>query len=169
MSNKFVLLLVLLSTTLFISGCITGEDSNKNNTTPAGIGNDMIPKTNLPQGFVYMATHEVSVPIGTSFMNATEGVYRNNGEDLYVQVIKSENPDAVIAQFRSRYANVKYIPFQEIYFNGHNATQVTDYTTINGNQKPHYTVIWPADKSVIIVGTSTQSQIVISLASATSH
>ncbi len=162
MSNKFVLLILLVSA-VFISGC-----TDKNNGTNPPVKPDLIPTTNLPAGFTYMGVHVTPVEIGGSSINATEGVYRNSGEDVYIQVIKNDNPEALITQYKTMYNNVRYNPFQEITLNGHKATQVTDYSTINGKQQPHYAVIWATEKAMILVSSPTaDAQTVIALATAT--
>ena len=159
MSNKFIILLVLL-TTVFISGCIFDKEKET-------IQSDYIPQTNLPSGYIYMAIHEASIDIGNSSLNALEGVYRYNGDDLYIQTIKNENPDALIAQYKLRYKDANYNPFEEVTINGHKAIRVTDYQTINGEQKPVYTLIWSTGKFMIIVGSSTEPYTVMGLATAT--
>lgn len=163
MSNKIVLMLILLVAGVFISGC-----ADKDNGTNPPVKPDLIPQTNLPDGFTYMGVHETPVEIGGSSINATEGVYRNNGEDVYIQVIKNDNPEALINQYKQEFKNVRYNPFQEISLNGHKATQVTDYSTVNGQQKPNYAVIWATEKAMIIVSSPTaDAQTVIALAAAT--
>lgn len=163
MSNKIVLMLILLVAGVFISGC-----TDKDNGTNPPVKPELIPTTNLPDGFTYMGVHETPVEIGGSSINATEGVYRNNGEDAYIQVIENNNPVALITQYKAMYNNVKYNPFQEISLNGHKATQVTDYSTINGQQKPNYAVIWATEKAMIMVSSPTaDAQTVIALATAT--
>ncbi|MFZ2410477.1 MAG: hypothetical protein WAW23_02795, partial [Candidatus Methanoperedens sp.] len=129
---------------------------------------DLIPTTGLPEGITFMGSHETYVEIGGSLINATEGVYRNKGEDFYIQVIKNNDTDDLIARYKSMYKNVRYEPFQEISLNGHKATQITDYTTINGKQQPNYAVIWAIEKATIIVSSPTADiQAVIALATAT--
>ncbi len=128
----------------------------------------LIPTTNLPAGFTYMGIHETPVEIGSFSINATEGVYRNNGEDFYILVIKNDDPEALITQYKARYKNARYDPFKEISFNGHKATQVTDYSTINGKQTQNFAVIWATEKTMIIVNSPTADiQTVIALATAT--
>ncbi len=128
----------------------------------------LIPTTNLPAGFTYMGIHETPVEIGSFSINATEGVYRNNGEDFYILVIKNDDPEALITQYKARYKNARYDPFKEISFNGHKATQVTDYSTINGKQTQNFAVIWATEKTMIIVSSPTAAlQKVIALATAT--
>lgn len=164
MSKKFVWMSALLVVVL-VSGYAY---YNSNGTVNPPAKPELIPQTGLPSGFTYMGTHETPVEIGGSRINATEGVYRYGGEDVYIQVIENSNPEALIDQYKLKYKSVKYSPFKEISFNGHTATQVTDYTTVNGQQKPNYAVIWATDKAMIIVGSPTAgADTVIVLAAAT--
>lgn len=163
MLNKFALLLLIA--TVFISGCISDKDNGTNTTVKP----DLIPQTNLPVGFTYMGTHETPVSIGDILINATEGVYRYSEEDVYVQVIKNDNPENLITKYKQRYKNANYNPFMDISFNGHKATQVTDYTLINGQQMPRYTVVWAAGDNMIIVGSSLNPKVVTALATATGY
>jgi len=167
MSKKFLLMPLLLITTLLISGCIFDKDNG--NTPPVKTG--VIPTANLPTGFTYMGTHETPVNIGGSSINATEGVYRDNGDDVYIQVIENDNPEALVAEYKQQVKKEykgSYDPFREIYLNGHNATQITDYTTINAQQKPSYAIIWATGKAMILVSSPTADiQTVLALASAT--
>lgn len=163
MSNKSILLILLVATVL-ISGCIVDKGKETTNTNKS----ELIPTTNLPDGFTYMGTHETPISIGNSSINAIEGVYRNNGEDAYIQVIENDKPETLITQYKQQYKNVRYDPFKELSLNGHKATQVTDYSTVNGQQKPNYAVIWATEKAMIIVSSPTADiQTVIALATAT--
>lgn len=163
MSNKSILLILLVATVL-ISGCIV--DKGKETTNPNK--SELIPTTNLPDGFTYIGIHETPIYLGNSSINATEGIYRNNGEDFYIQVIENDKPETLITQYKQQYKNVRYDPFKEISLNGHKATQVTDYSTVNGQQKPNYAVIWATEKAMIVVSSSTADiQTVIALATAT--
>jgi hypothetical protein len=164
MSSKNILFLMLIVPAIFISGCVSNKE-------PAGtqVSNPVIPQSNLPAGFSFMGIHEATVDIGGSSINGTEGVYRNNNEDLYIQVIKTNQPSFMVDQYKQTYKDAKYDPFEEVFFNGHNATKVKDYTTKNGKQVIEYTVIWANVDSVIIVGSSNDSNSVLNLAAATGH
>ena len=159
MSNKFGLLLLLFST-VFISGCIFDKEKET-------IKSDFIPQTDLPSGYTYLGTHEASISIGNLSLSAVEGVYRYNGNDLYIQTINNDNPDALIAEYKLRYKDANYSPFEDVTVNGHTALKVTDYATINGQQKPKYTVMWSTGKFLIIVGSSTDSYSVMAFATVT--
>ena len=163
MSNKKILLLVLL-TSVFISGCIFDKDDNGKQIN----GSKFIPQKDLPAGFTYMAIHETSVDIGNSSINAIEGVYRNSkGEDMYIQALENNSPSALINEYKLRYKDANWDPFEEIFVNGHKATKVKDYTTMNGQQTPKYSIIWATEKYMMLVGSSIDAQSVMNLASAT--
>lgn len=162
MLNKFIL--ILLTAAVLASGCIFDKD----NGTTAPPVNSLIPQTNLPAGITFMGIHEITLDIGGTKINATEGVYRNKGEDVYIQVIESGEPEALVSQYKLIYKNRKYSPFEDVSFNGHKATKITDYTTINGKQQPNYAVIWAAEKAMILVASPTADvQTLIALATAT--
>ena len=165
MSNKFVLLLIFLITAVFISGCIDGTKP------PETTGQALIPTTGLPAGFTYMGTHDVGMDIGGISVNATEGVYRNGEDDLYIQVIGTENPGALLEQYKSDFKKKfkdSYNPFEEISLNGHTATKIADFT-VNGQPKTVYSITWVTGKSMVIVGSSSDLQAVTALATATGH
>ncbi|MCZ7398993.1 MAG: hypothetical protein O8C62_04825 [Candidatus Methanoperedens sp.] len=165
MSKKLWISAVLIITVL-ISGCIFDKEKVDQNSTSGHI-----PQTDLPAGFTYMGIHETPVDIGGTLINATEGVYRyNNVQDVYIQVINNDNPENLIAIYKQRYSKVKYDPFKEISLNGHKATQVTDYTTINGNNTPNYTIIWATEKAMILVSSPTSdAQTLLAIATATGY
>lgn len=164
MSNKSILLILLVATVL-ISGCIVDKGKETTNTNKL----ELIPTTNLPDGFTYMGTHDTDLNFVSPSINAIEGVYRTNkGEDAYIQVIENDKPETLITQYKQQYKNVRYDPFKELSLNGHKATQVTDYSTVNGQQKPNYAVIWATEKAMIVVSSPTADiQTVIALATAT--
>ena len=158
MSNKIIVMAVLLVTAVFMSGCISD-----NGDEPVSV-----PDSDLPDGFTYLGTHETDVEVGDISMAATEDVYRNNnGEDIYVQTIESDNPTGLVTQFKTRYKDANYDPFKDIFFNGHIAIQVKDYINLNGKQEPHYTVIWATENSFMIVGSSKDETDVLNMAIAT--
>jgi len=134
----------------------------------------MIPKTNLPDGFVYLGVHEIPFDIGNSSINATEGVYRyNSKDDFYIQVVTNDNPTALMAQYKSelkKQFKTDFNPFEEIAFNAHKATKFTDFSTVNGNEKRRYDIIWTTEKAMILVTSpTTDIQTVIALATSTGY
>ncbi len=160
MSNKFALLFILLASAIFISGCISGKDNSMKTS-------ELVPKANIPPGFIFMASHETSVDINGNSMNANEEVYRYNSEEVYVQLIKNDNPQNLITQYKSMYKDANYNPFEDVTFNGHNATKVKDYSINNAKQIPYYTIIWTKGSSMMIVGSLPDDNAVLSLATAT--
>ncbi|MCX9013435.1 MAG: hypothetical protein OIN89_01320 [Candidatus Methanoperedens sp.] len=162
MSNKILLIAVLLVTAVFLSGCIFDKD----NGTGADTG--IIPDAKLPDGFTFLGSHDANVEVGNTTLPATEDVYRNsNSEDIYVQVIESDNPGGLITRFKLKYKDANYEPFKDIWFNGHIATQVKDYITLNGKQEARYVVIWATETSMMIVGSSAAEKDVLDMAIAT--
>ncbi len=167
MSNKFVLLLIFLITAVFISGCIDG-----NKTPVKATGLALIPTTGLPAGFTYMGTHDAGVEIGGKSVNATEGVYRKGENDIYIEVIGTENPGALLEQYKTDFKKKfgdKYNPFEDISLNGHPATKVADITIMNAKPITVYSITWTTGKSMVIVGSSSNLQTVTDLATATGH
>ena len=158
---------MFLATMVLISGCI----DNKINDNPVNktetITSEQIPTANLPSGFTFMAVHETDIDFGNSSRKAIEGVYRSDGDEVYVQVFNSETPEALIDEYKSQFKDANYDPFTEIPINGHNATQVKYYIIRNGTQIPKYNLIWTTKNSMIKVGSSFDAQKVIDLAKAT--
>lgn len=158
MSKKIIWIPVLLITAILISGCTT-------------TGTDVIPKNNLPDGFAYIGAHEIPVNIGSISINATEGIYRYNDNDVYIQVIESDNPQALLARYKEQIRKEfksDYNPFMPISINGHNATQVTDFHTVKGEpNQDYYTIVWTTSKDMISVSSPTaELKTVIALANA---
>lgn len=171
MSNKFILLLISLIAAVFISGCI---DVTKTPVQTAGQA--LIPTTGLPPGFTYMGTNNNADPmdIGGKLFNYTEGVYRKSGDDfeIYIQVIGTETPGALLEQYKSdikKKLGDRYNPFEDISLNGHPATKIADFTVMNGQPKTVYRISWVTEKSMVIVGESSDFQEVKDLATATGH
>ena len=163
MSKKIILLMLIISAFL-ISGCI-----DKDTKIPQTTNNEFIPQKNLPDGFSYMGTHDTSIHIGSLSLTAIEGIYRYDSQDIYVQAIKNNDPASLVRMYKDRYKDANYDPFEEVSFNGHKATQITDYVTIGGKQAPRYTVIWEAKEHLMIVGSFPDNKTVITLASATGY
>ncbi len=158
---------MFLATMVFISGCIDDKTSEDQVNKTGTIASEQIPTTNLPSGFTLMAVHETEVDIGASSRKAMEGVYRIDGDEIYIDVFNTETPGALIDEYKSQYKDANYNPFTEISINGHNATQVTYYITKNGIQIPKYNIIWVTKNSMIKVGGSVDAQKAIDLAKAT--
>lgn len=169
MPNKYVLLSILLITSVFLSGCIFDNNNDKQNQT---LEPDFIPKTNLPPGFTFMGIHDTTIDIANKSVSGFEGVYRYGGDDIYIIAIKSDKPEALLSQYK---ADIKqkfredYNPFEEITLNGHAATKLSDIMILNGKEERRYSIIWVKGGYMIQVGSSSDSLIVFSLASATGY
>ena len=167
MHNKYVLLSILIITSVFLSGCIFDDNNNKPNQT---IGPDFIPRTNLPPGFSFMGVHDTTKDIANSTFNMSEGVYRYGGEDIYIQAIKNDNADVLLSKYkeelRQKFVS-DYNPFEEITLNGHSATKYSDIRHVDG--KRLYSIIWVNKGYLIQVGSFADFVTVISLATATGY
>ncbi len=166
MSNKYILLSILIIASVFLSGCI--DDKTANTATPP----DFIPKTNFSSGFTFMGIHDTKVNIAGSMQSGFEGVYRYGGEDIYVVALKNDDPEALLARYkadiRAQYPK-DYNPFEEISINNHPATKVSDLSVSNGKEEKKYRIIWAKEGYVVEVGLSTNADAVNSLATATGY
>ena len=164
--KKPVILAILFAAAVIISGCIfDGDDSGKKPPE-----SELIPTAGLPEGFTYLGVHESSIDIGGSSITSTEGVYKNSGDDVYIQVIKDDTPEALLVQYKSQIKSKyrdDYDPFEEVSFNGHTATRAIEVTTLKGQPTPRYSVFWTSGSYMILVGTSSDPQAVMALAAAT--
>jgi hypothetical protein len=169
MSKKIIILSVFIAAAILISGCITDKNIGTKGNETKTINSDIIPTINLPSGLTFMAIHETTVDIGNSSRKAIEGIYRNNADEdeIYIDVVNTETPEALIDEYKSQFKDANYEPFTEISINGHKVTQVKYYITRNGTQIPKYTIIWATKNSMIKVGGSVDAKKVIDLATAT--
>ncbi len=169
MSKRIIILSVFIAASILISGCIFDKNNGTKGNETKTINSDIIPTINLPSGFTFLAVHESEVGIGNSSRKAIEGIYRSNTDEdeIYIDVVNTETPEALIDEYKSQYKDANYEPFTEISINGHKATQVKYYITRNGAQIPKYNLIWATKNSMIKVGGSVDAQKVIALATAT--
>ncbi|TRZ88684.1 MAG: hypothetical protein D4R88_07290 [Methanosarcinales archaeon] len=168
MFNKYILLSILIITSVFSSGCIF-ENNNKANQS---IGPDFILKTNLPAGFTYLGIHETTINIANSTVSRFEGVYRYGGEDIYIAAYKNDDPEALLSQYKAdlrKNFRKDYNPFEEISINGHAATKLTDVIVLDGKNVPRYSIIWANKGYMIQVGSFADVNPVVVLASATGY
>jgi hypothetical protein len=170
MSKKIIILSIFIAVSILISGCINDKNNGTKVNETQTITSEIIPTINLPSGFTYQAVHDTDIEIGNFSKKAREGVYRTEqGEDIYVQVFETEKPEELLEEYKAQYKDAGYDPFTPINFNGHKATQVMYYFTSNGKSVPKYNIIWTINNSMIKVGSSTDAQKVINLATATNH
>ena len=133
----------LLLMTILLSGCSedTGEDF-KNYS-----------------GYEYIGMHTISDynDLSGKIINSSEIIYLDNDDfNVYLQIIELKSKAATV-EFISNYKS-QYKPlvndnrFNELFFNGHNATRITSYTYRDGGiQVPIYQIIWNNDSNVFIV------------------
>ncbi len=169
MSKKIIALSILLVASVLLSGCIF-EDKNRTNSSS---NPDFIPQTNLPPGFIFMGINDdFNMDIANSTIKGVEGVYRYNGKDIYIQAIKNDNPEALLAEYKENLRKEfkkGYNPFEEVNINGHAATKINDAMIVNGNQQMRYSIIWANKGYLIQVGSFDDPTTVFSLASATGY
>jgi len=135
---------------------------------------EFIPEDNLPMGFTFMGSHDSIFEINGTTMKSQEGVYRYNSiNDIYIEVIKTDNPDILLNQYREQIKKQfkeGYDPFKEITINDHKAMQITDYSTVDGKQKPFYSIVWTTKNAMILITSPiTELQPIITLATATKN
>ena len=168
MSKKIIILSIFIAASILISGCIIDKNNGTGNETKTNISN-IIPTINLPSGVTFIdVNNEANISIGNSSIKAIEGIYRSNTDkdEIYIDVINTETPEALIDEFKSYYKDANYDPFTEISINGHNATQVKYPVTDNGSQILKYNIIWTTKNSMIKVGGSPDLKKVKDLAEA---
>ena len=168
MLTKYILLSILIISSVFFSGCVF-ENNNKPNQT---IGPDFIPTTNLPAGFTYMGIHETTINIANSTMSGFEGVYRYGKDDIYITAVKNDDPEALLSQYKAdlrKPFKADYDPFEEITINGHSATKFTGFRIEDGKTVLRYSLIWANNGYLIQVGSLADVNPVVVLASATDY
>lgn len=167
MSKKYILLSILLIAPVLLSGCIFENDNKMNQTeTP-----DFIPQTNLPAGFTFLGiNNDFKMNIENSTFKGVEGVYRNGGEDIYIQTIKNDNAGVLLSKYREELRQkFKNDPFEEITINGHPAVKFNDVRIIDGKQQMRYSIMWAKQDYMVQVGSFADFVTVVSLASATGY
>lgn len=169
MSKKYILLSIILIAPILLSGCIFENDNNANQTvTP-----DFILQKDLPAGFTFLGiNNEFKMNIANSTYKGVEGVYRNGGEDIYIQTIKNDNADVLLSKYKEELRQKfksDYNPFEEITINGHPATKFKDIRIIDGKEQIRYSIMWAKQDYMVQVGSFSDFVTVVSLATATGY
>ncbi|MGB9930034.1 MAG: hypothetical protein ACPK85_16835 [Methanosarcina sp.] len=140
--------------------------------------------TTLPAGFNHTATLPISVDQikadyeaenVSGIVGGSEGLYKANGSDFYVDVIELENKEAAenfISVYKASFPPLQEgsSRFTEESFNGHSATLITDYITAGGKTVPRYSYIWNNENFVIAVfGNTDDASLVKQLAVAVEY
>jgi hypothetical protein len=137
----------------------------------------------VPAGFNYTGTIPLTVDeIKTSYKagnasgiaGGSEGIYKANGTDFYVDVIELENQEDasnLIATYKASFPALNQgSRFTEETINGRNVTRIMDLVTSNGKAEPRYSYIWNNENFAIIVfGNTPDASIVKQLAVATEY
>lgn len=160
----------------------TDSSSSEANSNSAELVN-ISKLENLPAGFEYVG----SVPLDASgikidynadnvseVVGGSEGLYKFNGTDFYIDVIELENSEAttnLIDAYKSSFTPLTDgSRFVEESFNGHSAVRIADYVTTAGNEAARYTYIWSNGNHVFVVtGSTADDSLVKQLAEATGY
>ncbi|HWQ49437.1 MAG TPA: hypothetical protein VN414_10925 [Methanosarcina sp.] len=160
----------------------TDSSSSEANSNSAELVN-ISKLENLPAGFEYVG----SVPLDASgikidynadnvseVVGGSEGLYKFNDTDFYIDVIELENSEAttnLIDAYKSSFTPLTDgSRFVEESFNGHSAVRIADYVTTAGNEAARYTYIWSNGNHVFVVtGSTADNSLVKQLAEATGY
>jgi hypothetical protein len=158
----------------------SSSDANVNSDESAS---DISKLENLPSGFEYVGSvslNAADIKIDYNAENVSEviggseGMYKYNESDFYLDVIELENAEAttnLIDAYKSSFTPLTNgSRFVEESFNGHSAVRIADYVTTEGKEVPRYTYIWSNENHVFIVtGNSAEDSLVKQLAEATGY
>lgn len=164
---------------------VSGTDSSSLETNDNSSENaaDISKLENLPAGFKYVG----SVPLNAAdikidynadnvseVVGGSEGLYKYNDTDFYVDVIELENSEATTNLIDAYKSSFKPLTegsrFVEESFNGHTAVRIADHVTAAGSEVSRYTFIWSSGNYVFVVtGSTADDSLVKQLAEATGY
>lgn len=193
MKKSIALISVFVVLMIAFSGCVSDNNSAADNGTeqdnpgtsvsPDGTAADISEIENLPEGYEYIG----SLPLDetdikgdynaenvSGIVGGSEGMYKYNGSDFYLDVIELEDAEAannLIDAYKSSFPPLQNESrFVEESFNGHSAVRITDYVTSGGESVPRYSYIWSNENYVIVAyGNTAESTPVRQLAEATGY
>jgi len=164
---------------------VVGTDSSNSgsNTNSAESAADISKLENLPAGFKYVGTvslNAADIKIDynadnvSEVVGGSEGMYKYNESDFYMDVIELENSEATTNLIDAYKSSFKPLTegsrFVEESFNGHSAVRIADYVTAEGTEVPRYTYIWSSGNNVFVVtGNTADDSLVKQLAEATGY
>ena len=171
-----------------VSGTKSSSSGTESSSSEANVNSDKSAADiseieNLPAGFEYVA----SIPLNSSdikidynaenvseVVGGSEGLYKYNESDIYVDVIELEKPEAtnnLIDAYKSSFVPLtEGSRFVEESFNGHSAVRITDYVLNAGTEVPRYSYIWSNGNYVLVVtGNTADSSLIKQLAEATGY
>lgn len=170
------------------SGTESGSSGTDSSSSEANVNSDegaadISEIENLPAGFEYVA----SIPLNSSdiridynadnvseVVGGSEGLYKYNDSDIYVDVIELQKPEAtnnLIDAYKSSFVPLtEGSRFVEESFNGHSAVRITDHVVSAGTEVPRYSYIWSNGNYVLVVtGNIADSSLIKQLAEATGY
>ena len=192
MKKMMALISALAVLMIAFSGCVGDNKPAVNGTEPNNSGANVNPAEsaaniseieNLPAGFEYIASfplNETDIKIDYNAENisevvgGSEGLYKHNESDFYVDVIELKNNEAannLIDAYKSSFVPLtEGSRFVEESFNGHSAVRITDYVVNAGTEVPRYSYIWSNGNYVLVVtGNTADSSLIRQLAEATGY
>ena len=168
MNKKIMLIFSLTVLAIVMSGCI-----DPNDTPEVTTGNEeltaanLIVVENIPAGFEYLGAPPTSVDDIKSdyvdvagIVDAAEGIYKDaDSVEVHIIVIEfdgSTAADEFVNQYKLSIPPLTSVErFVDESFNGHFATRITDYATVNMEQVPQYAYLWSNDNFVFLVNGNT--------------
>ena len=193
MKKSMALISVFVALMIAFSGCVgdnnssddnrTGQDNPGTGVSPDGTAADISEIENLPAGFEYIGSlplnetdikNDYNAENVSGIIGGSEGMYKYNGSDFYLDVIELEDAEAannLISAYKSSFPPLQNgSRFVEESFNGHSAVRITDYITSGGKSVPRYSYIWSNENYVLVVfGNTADSTQVRQLAEATGY
>lgn len=166
-----------------VSGTDSSNSGSSTNTNSAENATDISKLENLPSGFEYVGSFPLNaadIKIDYNAENVSEvvggseGMYKYNESDFYMDVIELENSEATTNLIDAYKSSFKPLTegsrFVEESFNGHSAVRIADYVTAGGTEVPRYTYIWSNGNNVFVVtGNTADNSLVKQLAEATGY
>lgn len=161
----------------------SSNSGSSTNTNSAENAADISKLENLPSGFKYVGTvslNAADIKIDynadnvSEVVGGSEGMYKYNESDFYMDVIELENSEATTNLIDAYKSSFKPLTegsrFVEESFNGHSAVRIADYVTAEGTEVPRYTYIWSNGNNVFVVtGNTADDSLVKQLAEATGY
>ncbi len=192
MKKMMALISALAVLMIAFSGCVgdnkpavngTEPNNSEANVNPDESAADISEIENLPAGFEYLGSsllNETDIKIDYNAENisevvgGSEGLYKHNESDLYVDVIELKNNEAannLIDAYKSSFVPLaEGSRFVEESFNGHSSVRITDHVVNAGTEVPRYSYIWSNGNYVLVVtGNTADSSLIRQLAEATGY
>jgi len=166
-----------------VSGTDSSNSGSSTNTNSAESAADISKLENLPAGFKYVGSislnaDDIKIDYNaenvSEVVGGSEGMYKYNESDFYMDVIELENSEATTNLINAYKSSFKPLTegsrFVEESFNGHPAVRIADYVTAEGTEIPRYTYIWSSGNNVFVVtGNTADDSLVKQLAEATGY